>query len=263
MSGGVTVSFWSSVIVSLMVSVLAVWRPKPGTSWQWQLSGGKIDTHYNVDMYDVDLYDTSSSDLNALKAAGKIVICYFSAGTKENYRSDAGQFPHAAIGHKLEDWPDEHWIDIRHPMVREIMSRRLDHAKTRNCDGVEPDNVDGYTNNNGLGLRASDQLEYNKWLAGEAHKRGLSVGLKNDVDQIHELASYFDWALNEECVNYNECGKYSSFLQQNKAVFHTEYVDHKTQGVSKQHSVCSSSKRPHGFSTLIKDWDLDSWRLAC
>lgn len=49
------------------------------------------------------------------------------------------------------------------------MGRRLDKAVTRGCDGVEPDNVDGYTNHNGLGLTAADQLSYNIWLAsGEA-----------------------------------------------------------------------------------------------
>lgn len=49
------------------------------------------------------------------------------------------------------------------------MGRRLDKAVSRGCDGVEPDNVDGYTNHNGLGLTAADQLSYNKWLAsGEA-----------------------------------------------------------------------------------------------
>lgn len=45
------------------------------------------------------------------------------------------------------------------------MRRRLDKAVSRGCDGVEPDNVDGYTNHNGLGLTAADQLTYNKWLA--------------------------------------------------------------------------------------------------
>lgn len=45
------------------------------------------------------------------------------------------------------------------------MGNRLDKAVSRGCDGVEPDNVDGYSNHNGLGLTASDQLAYNKWLA--------------------------------------------------------------------------------------------------
>ena len=49
------------------------------------------------------------------------------------------------------------------------MQRRLDRAVSRGCDGVEPDNVDGYSNHNGLGLTAADQLTYNKWLARGGH----------------------------------------------------------------------------------------------
>lgn len=55
-------------------------------------------------------------------------------------------------------------------------------------------------------------------LISEAHSRGLSVGLKNDVDQIHSLVSYFDWALNEECVEYNECNKYQPFFDAGKVI---------------------------------------------
>ena len=35
----------------------AVWQPKPGTTWQWQLTG-EIDTSFDVAMYDIDLFDT-------------------------------------------------------------------------------------------------------------------------------------------------------------------------------------------------------------
>src|SRR5262245_39971398 len=35
----------------------AVWHPRPGTSWQWQLSG-TIDTSFAVQMYDIDLFET-------------------------------------------------------------------------------------------------------------------------------------------------------------------------------------------------------------
>ena len=68
------------------------------------------------------------------------------------------------IGHKLDGW-DEKWLDITDGRVKAIMSARMQMAKDKGCDGVEPDNVDGYSNNNGLGLTASDQLAYNKWLA--------------------------------------------------------------------------------------------------
>lgn len=52
---------------------------------------------------------------------------------------------------------------------------RLDVAVYKGCDGVEPDNVDGYTNNTGFILTAEDQLMYNRFLADEAHERGLLI----------------------------------------------------------------------------------------
>lgn len=42
------------------------------------------------------------------------------------------------------------------------MQARLDLAVQKGCDGVEPDNVDGYQNNSGFPLTAQDQLAYNR-----------------------------------------------------------------------------------------------------
>ena len=96
------------------------------------------------------------------------------------------------------------------------MGARMDMAKQKGCDGVEPDNVDAYTSDNGGGgfkLTYDDQIKYNTWLAQEAHARDLSVGLKNDLDQIEDLVTYFDWALNEQCWEYNECDALSPFIE--------------------------------------------------
>jgi len=38
----------------------------------------------------------------------------------------------------------------------------MDMAVAKDCDGVEPDNIDAYINNNGLGLTGADQLVYNR-----------------------------------------------------------------------------------------------------
>ena len=35
-----------------------IWRPQPGTSWQWQLTDS-INTSIDVEMYDIDLEDAS------------------------------------------------------------------------------------------------------------------------------------------------------------------------------------------------------------
>ena len=59
----------------------------------------------NADIYDIDLLDAPSQTIADLQADGKKVICYFSAGTYED------------------------WCDL---------------AVTKGCDGVEPDNMEAY-----------------------------------------------------------------------------------------------------------------------
>ena len=232
-----------------------------GTSWQWQLVGD-VDTDVDVQMYDVDLYEAPQSVIDDLHAAGRVVICYFSAGSWEDWRDDAADFPAEAIGETMEGWEDEKWLDVSHPDLLPVMSARLDYADSRGCDGVEPDNVDGYVNDTGFDLTGFHQLDYNAWLAREAHLRGMSVGLKNDVDQLEVLEPCFDWALNEECVAYDECDRYAPFVDAGKAVFHVEYVDDIADGQALADQVCGSDDVA-GFSTLIKEWDLEAWRIAC
>jgi hypothetical protein len=91
-------------------------------------------------------------------------------------------------------------------------------------DGVEWDNVDGYSNRTGFPLTANDQLVYDASLANLAHKYGLTVAMKNDVEQVPNLASYFDYAINEQCQQYNECGNYTTyFINAGKTTFQVEY----------------------------------------
>jgi hypothetical protein len=232
-----------------------VWRPQPGTSWQWQLTG-TIDTSVNVSMYDIDLFDAPQSTIDKLHSAGRVVICYFSAGSWEDWRPDAGQFPAAALGSN-NGWPGEKWLDIRNSTVRSIMLARMDLAVSKHCNGVEPDNVDGFTNKTGFPLTATDQFNYNTFIAAGAHTRKLSVGLKNDVDQVSQLVGYFDWALNEECFRYNECDTLAPFIANKKAVFQVEY------GSSSLATKVCPQANALNFDTLIKNLNLDAWRISC
>jgi hypothetical protein len=232
-----------------------------GASWQWQLSGA-IDTSIDVEIYDVDLVETPDEVLEELHAAGRRVICYFSAGSQEDWREDADDFPPDAVGEPLDGWPGERWVDIRDEGIREIMLARLDLAQQRGCDAVEPDNVDGWQNDSGFDLTRADQLDYNTFLAEQSHARGLAVGLKNTVELADELEPLFDWTLNEECLAYDECRRLSAFVDAGKAVLHVEYVDRPAQGEQAALEVCGDPSLD-GFSTLIKTWDLDAWRLAC
>lgn len=147
-------------------------------------------------------------------------------------------------------------------MVRGIMRNRLDFAVTKGCDAVDPDNVDGYANANGLGLTANDQLSYNRFLASEAHVRGLAVGLKNDVEQIPELIGSFDFTVNEECFAYNECDEVAAFVRASKPVFQIEYASAGRRAKRKANVICPRGNQL-GFQTQIKQLNLGAARIDC
>jgi hypothetical protein len=72
-----------------------------------------------------------------------------------------------------------------------------DWCQAKGFDAVDPDNMDGYTNDSGFPLEAKDQLAYNRMIASVAHGLGLGAGLKNDLDQLNELTPDFDFFVNE------------------------------------------------------------------
>lgn len=233
----------------------AHWTPAPGTTWQWQLTT-PVDRSVAADVYDIDLFDNDASVVSALHAQGRRAICYLSAGSYEPGRPDSDSFPAAVLGNELEGWPGERWLDIRRlDVLGPLMERRLDLCRQKGFDGVEPDNVDAYTNNSGFPLTPADQLRYNRFLADAAHARGLGVGLKNDLDQVPQLEPHFDFAVVEQCYEYNECGRLSRFVAAGKAVFIAEYSVDPGQFCAQAQSA--------GFSAIRKRLELDAWRQSC
>ena len=246
----------------ISASPSAAWRPALSDTWQWQLRG-KINTSYPVAVYDIDLFDAPIATIQALQAAGKKVVCYFSAGSSENWRSDFSSFQGADMGSALTGWDGENWLDTRSANVRKIMRRRLDLALSKGCNGVEPDNVDGYANKSGFPLTAATQLEYNRFLASEAHNRKLAVALKNDVNQLSDLVGDFDFAVNEECHSYNECDGYQSFTRNGKPVFNAEYANSYAADLTARQTLCADA-RARNFQTLVLPLALnDGFRYSC
>lgn len=238
------------------------YRPPVDVTWQWQLQG-ELNTSYAVEIYDVDLFDTSLSMIQALQSSGKKVICYFSAGSYEDFREDKGLFLSEELGNTLDGFEEEKWLDIRSSNVQTIMLKRLDLAEGKNCDGVEPDNMDGYTNNSGFNLTSADQLAFNKLIANEAHNRNLSVGLKNDVDQITELVDYYDFAVNEQCFEYGECSYLQPFIEQGKPVLNAEYLNKYVNDETERNILCEGASNLQ-LATLVLPLDLDdTFRFAC
>ncbi len=229
------------------------------STWQWQLQG-TLNTDYDADMYDIDLFDSPDESIESLQDDGRIVICYFSAGSFEDFRPDSDDFDPTAIGAVLDGFDGENWLDVRHESVRTVVQARLDLAVDKGCDGVEPDNVDGYANESGFDLTPDDQLDFNRFLAREAGSRGLLVGLKNDLDQIPDLVDDFDFAVNEQCFEFDECDAVQPFLDADKPVFNAEYES----SLRDDHDDVCEDARDRGIRTLILPIDLDdSFRISC
>lgn len=242
---------------------VARWVPAADATWQWQLTGD-LNTSYDVDVYDIDLFDTSKATIKRLKSQGRHVVCYFSAGSSEDWRDDFHAFKTADLGAPLDGWDGERWLDTRSETVREIMKDRLTLAVAKGCDGVEPDNVDGYQNNSGHPLTAKTQLNYSHFLAETAHDLGLAIGLKNDVDHVVKLAAVYDFAVNEECHEYEECGSYIAFTRQGKPVFNAEYEDKFLENIGGARDLMCQHSRSANIRSLVLAWDLDdSFRFSC
>jgi len=241
----------------------AAWRPAPDAAWTWQLTG-TLDLSVAAQAYDVDLFEAPDAALVALHAAGRQVVCYFSAGSDEDWRPDHGAFTPAEVGNPVDGWPGERWLDTRSANVRAVLRARLALAAQRGCDGVEPDNVDGYQNAPGFPLTAATQLDFNRFLAREAHRLGLAIALKNDVDQVAALADDFDLALSEQCHEFDECGGYAAFTTRGKAVWNAEYAEaYRVDADGARGRLCTSA-RDAGLRTLVLPVELDgSFRISC
>jgi signal transduction histidine kinase len=231
-----------------------IWVPAPHSTWQWQLTT-PVDMSVRAKVYDIDLFDNPASVVATLHRKGRRVICYLDAGTYENFRPDATQFPKSVLGN-TNGWPGERWLDIRRlSVLAPIMRARFELCKHKGFDAVEADNVDGYANGSGFPLTASDQLRYNKWLAHTAHSLGLSIALKNDVGQVAQLEPYFDFELDEQCFQYSECSQLHPFIAAHKAVFEVEY------NLAPSH-FCAGANAD-GFMAMRKDLNLGAKRAAC
>jgi hypothetical protein len=232
------------------------WVPAQGTTWQWQLGSAAVDQSVEAQMYDIDLFENSAEVVSSLHAQGRHVVCYLDAGTWEEWRSDANQFPKSVLGDVVSGYPNERWLDISNlPVIEPIMKARLEMCKQKGFDGVEADNVEGFEIETGFPLTAAEQLTYNEWLASTAHSLGLSIALKNDRQQAAELEPYFDFALDEECFQAAECGKLAPFIDAGKAVFEVEYNLTPSQ-------FCEQANAA-GYMAMVKTPELTAARTPC
>ena len=76
----------------------------------------------------------------------------------------------------------------------------------------------------------------------------MAVALKNDPGQARQLVGDFDFAIVEQCFQYEECGAYRVFTQRGKAVFEAEYQLEPSR-------YCATAKKLD-FSAIRKSYGL-------
>jgi hypothetical protein len=113
------------------------WTPPQHLTWFWQLQG-TVKNDKAVAAYDIDGFENEASEVAALHAQGKHVICYIDAGTAEKFRPDYGEFPASTLG-RSNGWPGERWLDIRQlAAIEPIIAVRFRMCHEKGFDAVEP-----------------------------------------------------------------------------------------------------------------------------
>jgi hypothetical protein len=233
------------------------WHPAATTQpWQWQLQG-PIDTSVPAPVYDVDGFETSRQTVSQLHRLGRKVVCYLDVGSWESYRPDKGEFPPSVIGRRYAGFPNERWLDVgRFHLFERPLKRRFSMCARKGFNAVEPDNLAGWEreNHTGFDITPAEQLRFNRWVARQVHERGMAVALKNDGRQTLQLIHAFDFAIVEQCFQYDECSYYRPFVQQDKPVFEAEYEEQPEQ-------YCETALAI-GFSAIHKSYGLFAkpWR---
>jgi endo-alpha-1,4-polygalactosaminidase (GH114 family) len=230
------------------------WKVAPGQPWQWQLTT-PVDLSVDVPIYDIDGFDNSAEVVRKLHAAGRKVICYIEVGSAADFRPDYGSFPKSILG-EPNGWPGERSVDIRRiELLAPILAKRFDMCKAKGFDAIEPDLMENYTADTGFPVTAAHQLAFNRFVSRLAHERGMAVALKNDPGQVDQLVGDFDFAVVEECAEFDECDRYLPFIRAGKAVLHVEYKLDRPD-------FCSEA-RANRFSSMRKALDLDAPRQPC
>ncbi len=240
------------------------YHPKMGDSFEWRLDSIGLNEvgQYSCKIIDIDAFTATKELVDAFHTRGIKVIAYISVGTIENYRPDSALLPNEIIGNIYPAWPDERFLNIREiDKMRPFITSRFDMIKQKGFDGIEPDNMDGYGEENGFDLTLEDTKVFCEWIIEEAHNRGLSIGQKNTEELVPFLFKKFDWALTEDVFNSNTQNDYSSYIAIGKPVFSAEYSD--VMSISDFDTfVCAKAKQLKYFA-FLKHRDLNQWTYEC
>lgn len=126
------------------------------------------------------------------------------------------------------------------------------------------------SNENGGGfstpLTEQDSIDLVNLMAEQAASHNMAIGLKNALSIIPDVVDVVQFAVNEECSDWTECGDMQPFIEAGKPVFHIEYPD----GAGEEGGLSADVRKQYceaqgtdGFSTVLKTYDLDGWVQYC
>ncbi|MEU1513485.1 endo alpha-1,4 polygalactosaminidase [Streptomyces sp. NPDC005811] len=198
-------------------AVAAVTLPPKHVPWDYQI-GGAYPPPAGVKVV--------SRSHESAPAPGVYTICNINAfqaqqGAEGDW--DADLLLRDADGKVVydEDW-DEAVLDIRTDAKRRRIAAELntwiDGCAAKGYRAVEPDNYDSFTRFPSY-LRAGQAEALMKLLAAHAHADGLAVAQKNTVELVADRAAVgLDFAIVEECADYDECGAFAEAFDDNVLV---------------------------------------------
>ncbi|MCB0980336.1 MAG: endo alpha-1,4 polygalactosaminidase [Acidimicrobiaceae bacterium] len=204
----------------------AVEVPPAGAGFDYQL-GGDAPLPAGVTVVVRDWFAGTA-------APGAYSVCYINAFQTQPPDADdrpdlRGAWP-AEVVSTAEDpeWPGEFAIDLSSAELRATaaahVTSMIDTCATKGFRAVEFDNLDSFTRFPELGFGADEALAYAADLVEHAHALSLAAGQKNSVEIAARgrAEAGFDFAVVEECGQYDECGDYTDVY--GDEVFAIEYT---------------------------------------
>lgn len=197
-----------------------------------------------------------SRDRSAKPVSGLYNVCYVNAFQAQPDALEWWQKKHPDLvlrGKDKRPVIDEDWNEAlldtstadKRTRLAAVVGTWVDGCAKRGFQAVEPDNLDSYERSGGR-LTKAHNAAFAKLLAARAHAAGLAIGQKNTVDMLADHTKIgFDFAVAEECGEYNECGAYAKAYSDR--VFVIEY----------QNSGYSRACTAFGAKLSIVQRDLD------
>lgn len=153
-------------------------------------------------------------------AAGRYSICYVNGFQAQPDALDWWQRHHPdLVLHGAGDKPvmDTDWNEAlldtstaaRRKALARIVGGWIEGCADKGFQAVELDNLDSYERSEKRLTRA-DNVKFAALLTRRAHRSGMAAGQKNAQELLEQRAAMgFDFAVTEECGQYQECGSYA------------------------------------------------------